>query len=282
MRSLAVVSLCLSVAHAEDALDPGMVAQDVAIAKRVAAALPADDAPLASFLKALAPCRTDENRDIGFGARLIRVALDGQYAGTSIAAIVWKDHVGPIEVVCRADDEETWAKLKDAVAKPYASRQPDVRTQELRVQVGHRAGPDAFRKARSAVLGGPLGIEPHPDLAETYAWLWSPFTDLRYGACEGEDGDAPDGRIAIEKIVAHERGAALLEDLLVCPNPESRVYAAEWLLRLERKGRALPDRVRRAIEAVRDSDVKIQVCNGCLLSAEPAKEMLAEMLADAK
>jgi len=131
------------------------------------------------------------------------------------------------------------------------------------------------------VLGPPLGIDPHPALAEAYLLLWSPTGDLVYGWMCGEGGDPPEGREAVEKILAHEHGRPLLEDILRGPNPEGRLYAAEALLRLEKKGTKLGEQEKKDIEWVRKSSVKVHVGRGCLMSWEPAGKPLEEMLEDA-
>jgi len=278
LRSVAALLLLAAFAAAQDPLDADSVARDAAVAKRTAEALASGSLPVGEVLKKLAPCHTDENRDIGFGARRVRLTLDGAYTETHVVFLVWKGRAGPVEVVCRADDPEIWAGLRGSIGNAYAPLKPEPGEQGLVVHLGARAGPEGFRAARSEMLGGPLGIDPHPDLAEAYLWLWSPFSEVRYGLSEGEDGGPPPGRAAIEKILAHEDGEGLLEDLLCGPNPESRVYAAEALLRLEKKGRKLPDRVRRAVEWVRNSDVKIHVSYGCELTSQRAKKALAAML----
>jgi len=254
---------------------------DVAIARRVAGALAAKDPTRADFLKMLTHKDPREDRDLGFSCRRVRVELYGKCTTTRITFLVFADRVGPIEVTCRAMSEGEWREWGKRIAAEYESHKPVADKIGLAFSSGHRAGPAAFGNARAAVLGPPLGVDPHPDLEKDYLSLWSPFTDLQYGLCYGEDGGPPGGRVAIEKILAHEQGKPLLLDLLVCPNPESRVYAAEALLRLAAKGLRLSDGERKAIEWIRKSEVEIHVTRGCLQSFEPAAEALGKMLEDA-
>jgi len=263
-----------------ESLDADCVAKDVAVAKRIVAALPSGETKLGDFLKKLDASSTDEDREIGFGARRLRLALYGGHTTTWVTVISWNDVVGPLEVFCYEGDPEVWAVLRDRIAGEYKGKEPAIEEKGVRVRIGHQADPKGFRDERSRVLGPPMKIEPHPDVAEACFLLWSPFSDLAYGSMQGEGGDKPDGRKAMEKLLAHEQGASLLEDALRGPNPEGRLYAAEGLLRLERKGRKPGEEVRRAIEWVRKSDVKIHACRGCEMSWEPAATPLDEMLKD--
>lgn len=278
-RALPMFALA-SLASAGDSLDEDWVAQDVAVARRIVAALPAGETRLADFLKKLAASSTDEDRGIGFGARRLRLALYGGYTTTWVTVISWNDGVGPLEVFCHEGNADLWSVLEDKIAAEYKGREPVIEETGLRVRIGHQADPAGFRDERSKVLGPPMKIDPHPDVAEAYFLLWSPFSDLAYGSMQGEGGDKPEGRLAMEKLLAHEQGASLLGDVLRGPNPEGRLYAAEGLLRLERRGGKLGEQIRKNIDWVRKSDVKIHACRGCEMSWEPAATPLEEMLKD--
>jgi hypothetical protein len=253
--------------------------KDVEAARRVAGAL--GETKLTEFLKKLRASSTEEDRDIGFLARRLRLAVHGGHTTTWVTVLSWKGGVGPIEIDCHDGDAETWAALRDRIKAEYKGRDPEVGDTGLRVRVGARAGPDGFLKERNKVLGPALGIDPDPALADAYLLLWSPTSDLVCGWMYGEDGAPPPGRDAVERILAHERGRALLEDVLRGPNPEGRLYAAEALLRLEKKGGTLGEQEKKDIEWVRKSSVKIHVARGCLVSWEPAAKPLEEMLEDA-
>ncbi len=267
-----------SLAGAEDALRDDWVAADVGAARRIAGALP--ETKLPKFLEKLGSASTEEDRDIGFLARRLRLAVYGGYTTTWVTVVSWDGGVGPVEVSCD-EEADVWAALRDRIAAEYKGHEPEVGDTGLRVRLGARADPEGFRKERGKVLGPPLGIDPDPTLESAYLLLWSPTSDLVYGWMHGEGGDPPDGREAAEKILAHEQGPALLDDILRGPNPEGRLYAAEALLRLEKKGRKLDGQVLRNIEWVRKSPVKIRVARGCEVSREPAEAPLREMLEDA-
>jgi hypothetical protein len=232
-------------------------------------------------MKELGPSSTEEDRDIGFGARRLRVALYGGYTTTFVTVVAWGGKVGPLHVDCHEGDRENWMVLRHRIPTEYEGKGAVLGETGLTVVQGPRAGPDGFREERSRVLGPPLGVDPHPDLAEAYLALWSPLTAVVYGWSAGDGGDEPEGRKAIEKILAHESGRPLLLDLLRGPNPESRLYAAEALLRRKAAGGSLSGGEGTAIEWIVKSDVPLRVARGCEMSWEPAAKPLAEMLEEA-
>lgn len=259
--------------------EPGRedAARDLEVARRIAAALPVGDVALVDFLRKLEPSETREDRNIGFGARRVRVAIHGEHTTTEVTVLAFKDRVGPLQVLCRGD-EAVWETLGPEVAKAYGRKAALVDRKGLSLRIGSPADPAGFCDARKEVLGPRLKEDPHPDLEDAYYYLWSPLHDVVYGWQQGDGGEEPEGRKAIEKILAHESGQPLLLDLLRCPNPESRLYAAEALLRMERKGATLPEEVRRAIDWVSRSDVPIQVCEGCEISWKRATDALKAVM----
>lgn len=279
MRNIGWLALLAAAALGDaEKLDENLVQKDLAVARRVVAALPAEGKALDAFVKSLGPSSTEEERDIGFGARRLRVALYGGYTTTWVTVVAWGGKVGPLHVDCHEGDRENWMVLRHRIPKEYEGKGAVVGETGLVLVQGPRAGPDGFREERSRVLGPPLKVDPHPDLEEAYLSLWSPLTVVVYGWSAGDGGDEPEGRTAIERILAHESGRPLLLDLLRGPNPESRLYAAEALLRLQARGGKRSEEEAKAIEWVVKSDVPVRVARGCEMTWEPAAKPLEEML----
>ena len=270
--------LLLAALATADEPNPEWLAKDVEVARRVAAALPSGETKLDDLLRKLGAASTEEGREIGFGARRLRLALHGGHTTTWVTVVSWNGRVGPVEAFCHEGDEDTWAAIKDRIAAEYKGKNPKIDATGLRATSGHQADPAGFRDERSKVLGPPAAIDPAPEVEGAYHLLWSPLSHLAYGRMQGEGGDTPEGRVAMEQLLAHEQGPALFDDILRGPNPEGRLYAAEGLLRLEAKGRKPNEQTRKGIDWVRKSDVKIQVTRGCELSWEPAAKPLEEML----
>lgn len=111
-----------SLAVSQETLDEEWVKKDVAVARRIAAALPASETRVEEFLARLDASSTEEDRDIGFGARRLRLALYGGYTTTWVTVIAWDGGVGPVEVLCHEGDAEVWAGLRDRIAVEYKAR----------------------------------------------------------------------------------------------------------------------------------------------------------------
>jgi hypothetical protein len=54
------------------------------------------------------------------------------------------------------------------------------------------------------------------------------------------------------------------------------VYAAVALIAMQRKGTELPPDVLQALEIVRNMDLELQTCHGCILSRKTAKQVIAD------
>ncbi|MCK6462054.1 MAG: hypothetical protein L6Q95_19400, partial [Planctomycetes bacterium] len=131
MRKLAPCSLVLAaLAGAEEALDEEWVASDVAAARRVAGAL--SETKLPTFLEKLGSASTEEDRDIGFGARRLRLAVYGGYTTTWVTVVSWDGGVGPLEVSCH-EEAEVWAGIRDRIKAEYKGHEPEVGDTGLRV-----------------------------------------------------------------------------------------------------------------------------------------------------
>ncbi len=266
-----LLAIALGARAGEEALGEWL-SLDLAVAKRVAAVLPPGGRATAAFRRALAPFDAREDRDIGFGARRMRLALYGGHTTTWITFVSHGDAIGPVRVEVTGGPPEVRARIAEA----WGALAPKTVPQGFLYACGKPADPDAFAKARSKALGGPLALEPHPDLAEDYALLWSPVSLLIYGTMFGEGGDPPPGREALERIVTHEHRLPVLEDLLRGPNPEGRLYALEGLERLRKNGTELDAATLAAMKAVRALAVQIQCCSGCHSYDAQAKKALAD------
>lgn len=117
-----VLLLLLAPLGTADDLDAGWVAKDVEVARRVAAALASGETRLDELLKKLGAASTEEGREIGFGARRLRLALYGGYTTTWVTIVAWNGRVGPVEAFCHEGDDDTWAAIKDQVAAEYKGR----------------------------------------------------------------------------------------------------------------------------------------------------------------
>lgn len=277
-RLVLVLAAIAGPACAEDRLEQAWLDKDVALSKKIVAALPGADASAADFLKALDA--EAETHDAGFGAKRVEVTLNGGYATVWIRFVRVGDRIGPGVIQC-SGDPNAWPLLRDQLLPLWKPASPLELAHAFHVQFGTHKNLEAADAERVKALGAPSGATPPGDLDEAIRILTSPLQELTYGLSYAYGGGPPPGRPETEQILRHDKALTVLADVLRGPNPEGRVYAAEALTRLEKQGATLPEDVKKALALVRDSELPVMVCYGCLTGREPAKKQFEAMLAEA-
>jgi hypothetical protein len=116
-------------------------------------------------------------------------------------------------------------------------------------------------------------------LKDDYEYLISPGENsvVGNGGC-GYGGMTPPGKLAIDALVKANRLALvkanrldLIENVVRGYNPGGRVYAALALVAIEKQGSPLTDDTRATIEKIRQLDIMIDTCSGCIISHRTAK-----------
>jgi len=110
-------------------------------------------------------------------------------------------------------------------------------------------------------------------LRSSYELLISPNGSLEIGSQCGFAGKTMEGLVAIRKL-AKARRIDLIRNVLSGPNPGGRVYAAQALLELERRGSNINAGDKEKIRKITSSKITLTVCYGCLFSTLTAKEIL--------
>ncbi len=205
---------------------------------------------------------------LGFGGlRLYLEKREGAVRWT-IAVLMDSSGEGPwpvaIEVTCAAADSggaglvrelrEGWPGETAAAERGWRARWRDGRSAaELEARV-------------RAVLGGHRPVSAPRELREAYELLLDPLRPVVYDRGEVGAGAREPGRLALEALLAAERGD-LVRNVLRGLDPEGRVYAAEALLaRLEPEPQD-----EAALRAVLALDVPVRVRGGLRV---PAREAL--------
>jgi hypothetical protein len=265
-RFAPVLLLFAGIAAADD--------KDAAVMSRLAGAIPPGDLSPDEFLERLDASDVEEHRELFPGARRIRAALYGGRATCFLTAVAHEDRV--VEVACSYDlPPELHDKLlsgrKD---KPLWTREGD----GLRLRWSDGKRKTRFADALAAACGKPEPAEVPADLAAACDLLASPLACFRYGWMEGEGGDPPAARNAIERLLAAKR-LDLIRNIARGANPEGRVYAAEALLR---SGRALSADEERLVAAVRGMKTPVVCADGCEILEKPAAQALEQGLLHGK
>ena len=127
------------------------------------------------------------------------------------------------------------------------------------------------------------GLGPQKDssvpkrLAREYDYLMSPMSPIDVGLLCGDDGVAPEGHEAMERLFKKKRWT-LIESILRGYNPEARVYAAIALLRAERSGRGISPELKGSLDAVLALEIPISTCVGDVVGSEYAAEVVKKQL----
>lgn len=217
-----------------------------------------------ALVKAFGQPDTHDDRDAGFGVRLVKLHVYGGYATIWIDVLAeqpTQDH-GSRVVSLRAEQRGStpvpsavlarygaaWGGDAKLVADAYVyTRRDDARFVSL-------------REATARALGGVLTIDVPKDLSAAFDRLTSPFETLPIGRFHGDGGDLPPGRREIEALAESGR-LDLVRAVLRGLHPEARVYAA-WSLRKAR-GSRLEAADAATIEKILSLPITVHVTEGC-------------------
>jgi len=109
-----------------------------------------------------------------------------------------------------------------------------------------------------------------PDLNEL-------FRSYLYGKRCFAGADFPELRLQLIKLLK-EKQVSTLWSWLISPNSEKQVYAVEGFYQLKENGYKIPLEAREIISYIKNKAGYIDVCQGCLLSNNSIKEVLASFV----
>lgn len=271
-----VVGLAAVVALADDEeLNRGWLATDVAIAEKVRQFLPGP-ATLKDFVARLpgdVDDDPDEHRDIGFGGKLVSVALHGGYSSCRFHLLVVDGEIADLRVIHDIDDEDQPAEVGSALAKAWgkvARRAPhgmifERKSEKLLAQ---------HRERVAKVLGARVPVEVPKEKRDAYELLTDPMQYSDFGKVCYYAGVPPSGREAIAKFDA-KKDSAIIRNILRGANAPGRMYAAEALIRLEREGTKMTPEDAKTIAEIAKLDIMISCCHGCMISDSKPAELIA-------
>jgi hypothetical protein len=160
LGALLIGAALVTNAAAEDAIHEDWLAQDIAVAQRVAATVRSDPMPLDEFVRSLSPDRTDEDRDIAFGGRRVWAAIWGGYMSTWVTAVACNGQVETIEITANRVTPAAWVRLREPVAHAWEGREVHIEERGFRVEVHAQGVGEPCARTRSRELGSPLGVQP--------------------------------------------------------------------------------------------------------------------------
>lgn len=269
--------LCLSclpstAQQAEPRVDPEFrqrLELELASIAKIRRALEARPLTVEGLQRELASSSLKEDRELGFGGRLIELVLPCACTGTllSIFSVNGGEVVGATEAgqespIVRIEieqrwDVQRWPKLGAELKGAWGEEALESGT-SLRIEREDRELYSACLARIAFWLGKAPEALPDESCAQAYRTLMNPLSKLEVGTGCGIVGLPPRGRAETEALTKAGR-FDLLRSILRGPNPESRVYAAHALT----NAGALEAADRTAIENLARRPVTIVTCSGC-------------------
>lgn len=217
------------------------------------------------------------DRELGFGGRTFSFSKSGYYTYLRVDGFIFNHSVGyyTISVQCN----KSWPLVKTAIIDAWK------RTSELDFKEGqcgllHRREftnvVADYKNAIATRLGGMADVTVPPHLKVHYELLVSMENNsvIGSGGCD-YSGYTPLGKEAIDAIMKAGR-VDLIGNVLKGHNPGGRVYAALALIEMQRKGAQLPADVLPALDVVRNLDLLLETCLGCIHFSKTAKRIIDE------
>ncbi len=275
--SLCVVALALlsTVGVGEDdEVNQKWLAMDRQVVNRVRATVPPNKITAAEFIKRLQGSDVRENRDIGFGARRMRIVLYGGHMSAWVRLLIVDKKIAALRI-----HFDEGGAVGDLLLKQWNKKAERQKNGSFVYRYNNKKLLARIRAAATKTLGKASPEQPEKDLDKVLLRHWRTLTDpmkvYDFGWLCYEDGSAPAGAAAIEALLAAKR-LDLVRAVLRSPNPEGRVFAVHALLAAKKKGAKLAKEDKKAIAFVRESLVPISCCSGCLVSTTTAKKALAD------
>lgn len=216
-------------------------------------------------------------RDAGFGCHDAHVEARGGYFACVVDLAAHEGRIVALRVHCRTPDRLVWNDLKRRILNAW-----DGWVREDDLGVTWEFTDAALAGQRDAAVAAALGlsIEPAASAPATdkkldahFRLLMSALEAHRFGDVCHDTGEPPTARVAMNALVSAGR-FDLVRNVLRSANPESRVYAAETLLKRRAGDEPLTAAEQSAIARIRDLPTPIQCCGEGVLIRKPARELL--------
>ena len=214
--------------------------------------------------------------DLGFGGRTFAFSKASGYTYLRVNGFAFNDTIGSYEISL---DCSSWSKVSSVLTDAW-KRSSDLEFTEWKYGISHeREFPDViagFKTAVSTQLGElqPVIVPSH--LKDAYESLVSLRNNsvIGPGPC-GFAGTTPQGKRAVDTLVVANR-LDLIGNILKGYNPGGRMYAALALIAMQRKGTELPPDLLQALDVIRNMDIQLETCLGCIIIPKTPKLIIAD------
>ena len=255
----------------QDPLNSEWVQKDREVMQHLRKNLPPQSSKASLLVDILNEGNDAERRDIGFGNERYDFRQGGGYVSCSLSVLSHKDIIAAVRVDCSDDHPDiqiimmgVWGS--DGIKMSYGLRYEFVQDDILKQMK------DAVKNELGKVEPGSIAEE----FEDEYSLLMDPFPEYDFGRRCYYSGKPPQGRVAIRTLI--EGGQIdLIRSSLRSLNPEGRAYAAEALIKLRRAGYSVIDNDLDAIKKVRNSEILLSTCYGCIVQREKARDILPSL-----
>jgi len=288
LLSFCLLLLCghISVAQNKEPLHADWLATDVENIERILPQLKQNEPlTIATLEKIFASPGADQildwrgkDRRLGFGAQTFAFSKSSGYTSLRVTGWVFNDTFGKYTIDL-STSSDSWPMIKSVLIDTW-NRNGGPEFTEGKYGIHHdREFADVIADYKRAVadqLGEMQPVKVPPRLQNYYELLIS----LEHNSVVGQGGCdiagvTPIGKEAIDAI-ANANRIDLIANILKGYNPGGRVYAAVALTAMHRKGIKLPSEVLSVLELVRNLDIKVETCDGCLGGHKTAKTIIDE------
>lgn len=264
-------------AQKREPLDRDRLAKDIANAGFLAKIPEIGVDSLTAIRAALGPPYSVSESDIDQTALQFRSEQPGGYTRIELWVLAFGDKIlrYRVKVSGRSD---SWWMIRAQMIDAWERNTKLVGTERDASILYEREFPDvatAYQAYQLAEFGEFKDLPVPAELANAYALLSSPTKEVLVGDSCGYGAQPPEGKKAIDSLVNANRWD-LVENLLSGPNLGGRVYAALALLRRERAGTTLSERIKTRINKFRGSQVIIPTCGGCFIDCRSIAQIIAD------
>jgi hypothetical protein len=216
------------------------------------------------------------DRRLGFGGQAFNFSKAGGYAYLRITGFVFNGTIANYTIALESSSDR-WPMIKSVLVDTWKRNGgPEFTEGEYGIRHDREFASLIvdYKKAVADDLGEmqPVNVPPH--LKDDYELLIS----LESNSVVGQSGCGygavtPRGKKAIDAIVNADR-LDLLANILKGYNPGGRVYAAVALTAMQRNGIKLPPDTLHALEVIRNLDLRLETCDGCLYRFKTARTII--------
>lgn len=264
-----------SLAQTPDKLKTEWLSKDIESIRQLLPRLEQTDPTLESLEKLFG--REPELTELGFGASTFAFSKPGGYTSFRVRGLAVNGRIGHYRIAVGCSS--SWEKIKNHIIQTWNANS-QLAFDENECGIGYyKEYPTVIAEYKEVVrsqLGDLKNVTVPSDLQDAYEELISLGNNSVFGigGCD-YGGRTPRGKTAIDKIVKASR-EDLIENILKGYNPGGRIYALLALLELQKSGTKLSAETENAMRVVRELELDIETCSGCIHGFKTAQKIISE------